>query len=456
MKLIALLFFLCLSAPAMAETFGAQQFALDNGMKVVVIPNHRAPVVTHMIWYKVGAADEKPGLSGMAHYLEHLLFKGTEKLQPGEFSKIVKTLGGNDNAFTGQDFTAYFQSISVDNLPRVMEMEADRMLNANPPREHYLSEKAVVLEERRQRTDNDPRAKFAEQMQSALFVNHPYATPIIGWMSEIEKYEWADVKNFYDTWYAPNNAILVISGDITAEKAEPLAQKYYGALSRKEIPSRIRPALAPAEARTVLYMEDPAIHQPVFQRIYAAPAEARERKDSLALTVLADIMGGGPTARLYKNLVAEQKKATSVSFEYSASAVDYGRIAIAASPAPGVSTKEIEERIDAELSFLLKEGVLEHEVRDSIQRLQDEAVFARDSVTGPAMIFGIALVTGSRVDDVENWPREIGRVTAADVLEAARKYLDPKNPWIRPPVSGHMNPASPTAEKAKEQTHVER
>jgi zinc protease len=457
MKHIILLAFLFLAAPAAAKTFGASEFTLENGMSVVVIPNHRAPVITHMVWYKVGAADEEPGLSGMAHYLEHLLFKGTEKLEPGEFSKIVKTLGGNDNAFTGQDFTAYFQSIAVQNLPRVMEMEADRMLNANPPTEHYQSEKGVVLEERRQRTDNDPRALFGEQMQSLLFINHPYARPILGWMSEIEQYEWGDVKPFYDRWYAPNNAILILSGDITVEKAKALAQKYYGGLPRKEVPKRIRPALAPAPASTVLYMEDPAIHQPVFQRMYAAPAEAREKKYSLALTVLADIMAGGPTARLYKRLVAEQKKATSVSFDYSASALDYGRITLAATPVPGVTTKEIEERIDAEIKTLLENGVSAGEVRDSIQQLQDDAIFARDSVSGPAMIFGVALTTGSTVEDVENWPENIGKVSVDDVMAAARKYLDPENPWIRPPVSGHMNPApQPAATGMKEQSHVER
>lgn len=177
---------LVLAFPAHAQTFGAESFTLQNGLQVVVIPNHRAPVVTHMIWYKVGAADEKPGASGMAHYLEHLLFKGTATMAPGDFSKTVKTLGGDDNAFTGQDYTAYFVSIAAEHLEGVMAMEADRMMNIDPPPAHYASEKSVVIEERRQRTDNDPRAIFAEQAHSALFINHPYGTPVIGWMKEIE------------------------------------------------------------------------------------------------------------------------------------------------------------------------------------------------------------------------------------------------------------------------------
>lgn len=454
--LLTLFVFISMPYQAIAQTFGAQEAKLENGMQIVVIPNHRAPVVTHMVWYKVGAADETPGLSGMAHYLEHLLFKGTAKMAPGDFSKTVKTLGGNDNAFTSQDYTAYFESIAVENLPRVMEMEADRMMNANPPPEHFKSEKAVVLEERRQRTDNDPRAKFYEQLNSVLFVNHPYGTPVIGWMNEIEKYEWADVQKFYQKYYAPNNAILIVSGDITMEELKPMAQKYYGALVPKDIPPRKRPELAPAPAQTRLSLSDPAIHQAMFQRLYPAPSDSMSSEDSLALQVLAEIMDGGPTTRLYKALVVDQKKATAVSFNYTSSALNYGNISLGAVPADGVSTNDLESLLDAQIKALIENGVTESEVSDAIQRLQDAATFARDSVMGPAMIFGVSLSTGSTVADVERWSENIATVTAQRVNTVAVEYLNPATPWIRPPVSGHLLPAPPIEVKQEEaQENVE-
>lgn len=446
---ILLFAFLALPYPAFAQTFGAEEFTLDNGLQVVVIPNHRAPVVTSMLWMKVGAADEKPGSSGMAHYFEHLMFKGTAKHPAGEFSKTVKTLGGEDNAFTSQDYTAYFESVSVENLPRVMEMEADRLVNLAPPAEHYTSEKQVVIEERRQRTDNDPRAIFGEQMDSTLFVNHPYGKPVIGWMSEIEDYEWPDVKVFYDTWYSPNNAVLVVSGDITAEELKPLAQKYYGAIPKKTIPPRKRPQIPPAVGAAVLSLKDPSIHQSIYQKSFIAPAESTNRADSLALQVLAEILSGGPSTRFYKNVVIAQKKATGVDFNYNSSALDYGTISIGGTPANGVTPEELGEALDAEIHKVISDGVTDAEVKDAVQRLQDQAVFARDSLAGPAMIFGVSLTTGSTVADVENWPADIGKVTAAQVKEAAQKYLDERKPWIRPPVTGYLLPHD-KAEEAPE------
>lgn len=438
--LLIFLLTITVSYPSFAATFGAQEFTLSNGLQVVVIPNHRAPVVTSMLWMKVGAADELPGSSGMAHYFEHLMFKGTPTLAAGEFSKTVKKLGGNDNAFTGQDYTAYFESIAVNNLPKVLEMDADRLVNLNPPADHYASEKQVVIEERRQRTDNDPRAIFGEQMNSTLFVNHPYGKPVIGWMSEIEKYEWKDVKSFYDRWYAPNNAILIVSGDITVEKLKPLAEKYYGGIAHKEISVRKRPEVPPTLGTAVLELHDPGIHQSIYQKIYIAPTEAKNRTDSLALQVLAEILSGGPTTRLYKNIVVDQKKATGVDFDYNANALDYGTISIGGTPAGGVTPKELGEALNAELQKIIKDGVTDTEVKDAIQRLRDEAVFARDSVAGPAMIFGVALTTGSSVADVEQWPDDIAKITTAQVKAAAQKYLDESKPWARPPVTGYLMP----------------
>lgn len=443
MRLILTLFVLLSPIAAQAQTFGAEEFTLSNGMQVVVIPNHRAPVVTHMVWYKVGAADEKPGLSGMAHYLEHLLFKGTAKLAPGEFSKTVKTLGGNDNAFTGQDYTAYFESVSIDNLEKVMEMNADRMMNANPPEEHYKSEKSVVLEERRQRTDNEPRAIFAEQLNSVLFVNHPYANPVIGWMDEIKQYEWKDVKAFYETWYAPNNAILIVSGDITAKQLKPLAEKIYGSLPRKDVPERKRPQVAPANSQTLITLQDKSINQPAYIKNFIAPAENRHKSDALALEILAEILDGSATTRLYDRLIVNEKKATSVGFSYSGTALDYGSISISATPADNVTLDEIGALLDKQIQDVLINGVTETETKEAIQRLQDEAIYARDSLSGPAMIFGSYLTTGGSVAELETWAQDIAKITPQQIQEAAKRYLDEKNPWIRPPVVGHLLPAAP-------------
>lgn len=445
--LLAFIAFLGTVTPAHSNGFGAQEFTLENGMQVVVIPNHRAPVVTHMLWVKAGGADNLPAQSGMAHYFEHLMFKGTKTIAAGDYSKTIKTLGGNDNAFTGADYTAYFESIAVENLPKVMALEADRFQNLLPPDAHFKSEKSVVLEERRQRTENDPSALFSEQLYATLFINHPYGTPVIGWMDEIKNYEWSDVKKYYDAWYAPNNMILVVSGDVTLQDLKPLAQKFYGPLKKKNLPARTRPNVPFAQAGTELVLHHAQVTQPVFSRLYIAPTEAKQREDSLALQVLADILSGGSTSRFYKSLVVEQKKAISASLYYNANALDYGTLSIEAIPAQGVTLQDLSQSIDAEIKKVILEGVQEAEVRESIQRLEDEAIFARDSLAGPAMIFGQALTTGSSVLDVENWPQDIAKVTAQDIQRVAKTYMDLENPWVRAPVNGYLFPK----EKQQEQ-----
>ena len=436
----SLLLLLSFPLSAQAKVFNAESFTLDNGLQVIVIPNARAPVVAHMVWYKVGAADEPQGLSGMAHYFEHLMFKGTKTVPPGEFSKTVKKLGGNDNAFTGQDYTAYFQTIAVEHLEKMMKMEADRMVNLSVPAEHFISEKKVVLEERRQRTENDPRGLFAEQMRSALFVNHPYGTPVIGWMNEIEEYEWEDVKTFYDTWYAPNNAIVIISGDVTAKSVKPMAERTYGKLKPKELPSRTRAKVPPAIGQTLMTLKHSSINQPVFQNMRLAPSDSQNKQDSLALQVLEEILSGGPTTRLYKKLVVDQKKAISVNFSYNGGALDDGVIWLSGTPAKDVSLEELEKLIQSELQNVIDNGVSDKELKDAIQRLHDAAIYARDSLRGPASIFGYTVTTGGTINDVENWPEEIGAVTAQQVKDVAKKYLDKTDPWHRTPITGHLLP----------------
>ena len=422
------------------RVFNAESFELANGMRVVVIPNHRAPVVTHMVWYGVGAADEPVGKSGIAHFLEHLMFKGTADMKPGEFSKIVRGLGGNDNAFTGQDYTAYHQSISVEHLERVMNMEAGRMRGLQPPLAEVDSERQVILEERRQRVENDPRSYMAEQMRYALFPNHPYGTPNIGWASEMAALSWDDAKAMYDRFYAPNNAILVVAGDITAAQLKPLAEKIYGGLPRGEVPERAWRTIPPMPGAYRVVMHHQSFRQPLWQRYYRAPSYRQSREDSLALQVLENILSGGAATRLYKNLVVEQKIATSVNFGYQSEAWADSTMSIGAIPAPGRTMEEIEKAIEEQLRILIKDGVTDTELSEAKVRMRDAADFARDSLTGPAMVIGAALITGGKLDDVEYWPYDIEQVTAAQVQDVARRYLNPDDTGLRPHVTGTALP----------------
>ena len=349
-------------------------------------------------------------------------------------------MGGNDNAFTGQDYTAYFQSISVEHLEKMMQMEADRMVNLKVSKEDFIAERNVVTEERRQRTDNDPKALFGEQMRDALYTNHPYGTPVIGWMNEIEAYEWEDVKEFYDTWYAPNNAVLIISGAVTVDEVKALSEKTYGLLEPKELPTRLRGEIPPAIATTKMKLYDDTIKQEYFQSVRLAPSYNQNKEDSLALQILNEILSGGPTTRLYKNLVVDTKKAVSVNFSYQSSSLDYGSIWVSAIPAQDISLEEIKLSIQKEFDDIFQNGVTEKEVDDAIQRLQDSAVFARDSLSGPARIIGFSLLTGSSLDDIENWPQNIAKVTPEQVQEVAKKYLSADNPYIKPAVEGYLYP----------------
>ena len=360
---------LAFCAPASAQDldqkiFNAESFTLDNGLQVVVIPNHRAPVVTQMVWYKTGAADEPRGKSGIAHFLEHLMFKGSKNLGPGEFSEKVRSLGGNDNAFTSQDYTAYFQSIATDNLETVMEMEAGRMRGLNPPLEEVQSERKVILEERSQRIDNDPNARFAEQANTALFVNHPYGTPVIGWKHEMEHLSWDDARNFYDRWYGPNNAILVVSGDVNATQIRQLAERTYGTLAPVKVPPRDWTSSPPLEAETLVTLHHEAIRQPVVEQSWRVPSTRQNKPDSLALQVLEEIVGNGPTSRLYKSLVINQKLASNASLSYRSDAWSDTSLDLYATPLPGIALESVKNALTNELRALIRNGVTAEELAD--------------------------------------------------------------------------------------------
>ncbi len=419
-----------LSAAHAAEkgVFFPESFTLANGMQVVVIPNRRVPVVTHMVWYKVGSADEERGVSGIAHFLEHLMFKGTDRLAPGAFSRTVAKNGGRDNAFTSYDYTAYHQNVARDRLELVMGMEADRMANLRLTDAVVDPERDVIIEERRQRVENKPSDRIGELLNATLFVHHPYGTPVIGWPQEMAALSRADAERFYKTWYAPNNAILVVSGDVSAEELKPLAERTYGHIPARAVPERRRVSEPPIRAERRVTLRDAEVRQPMISRQWVAPSY---RLDSgghaYALQVLAEILNGGSTTRLYRTLVVERKLATSVWFSYNPTAWDMGTISTGAVPAAGVPMERLEEALWGELRALLDHGVTEAEVATARKRMLAAAAFARDSLTGPAQTLGAALATGQSLDDVESWPARIDAVTAEQVNAAARAVLGQSN-----------------------------
>jgi zinc protease len=422
---------------AEAALFNPETFTLDNGMQVVVVTDRRAPVVSHHVWYKVGSADSPPGKSGLPHFLEHLMFKGTESFAPGEFSEIVARNGGNENAFTGSDYTGYYQTIARDRLELVMEMEADRMTNLVLDDAAVLPERDVVLEERSQRVDNDPGSRLAEQLDAAQFLNHPYRLPIIGWRHEMESYTREDALDFYSTWYAPNNAVLIVAGDIDAAELRPLAERYYGAIPRRDVPERVRVQEPPQQAAREVELIDPRVRQPSWSRSYLAPSyTAGATEHAYPLQVLADVLGGTSTSRLYRSLVIEQKLAASAGAYYRGSSLDDATFRIYASPRPGVSLDEIEAAVEVELARLAEQPITEEEVARSTRRLVGEAVYARDSLSSAVRSFGVALATGRTVDDVEAWPERIAAVNAEEVNAAAAHVFRPERS-----VTGRLSPS---------------
>lgn len=432
-----------------SKVFNAQSHTLDNGLQVIVIENHRAPVVTHMIWYRVGAADEPPGKSGIAHFLEHLLFKGHSyeglgTYAPGEFSKTVRALGGEDNAFTSQDYTAYFQSIASEHLEKMMTIEAARMKGLNLLEEDVASENKVIQEERRQRTDNNPGAQLGEQMNEALFPNHPYSIPVIGWMHEIKELTRQDAKDFYDTYYAPNNAFLIVSGDVKAKDVFAMAKRTYGIIPASEIPERNRTSSPPLTAKTELVLRHPQVKEPSITRDYRVPSYRLDPSESLALQVLEEIMGGGSTSRFYKSLVINKKLATGISLSYFSAAWNDSSLTISANPSSIDVIGALKDAIDDELRLLIKDGITDEELNDAITRMQADAIYARDSLSGPAMVIGYNMVTGSILDEIEYWPQNISKVTKERVQMVAQKYLNPDAPASMPPVTGILLPAPTT------------
>lgn len=407
-----------------AEMFEAHEFSLPNGLTVVVIPNHRAPIVTQMVWYKVGAADEPRGKSGIAHFLEHLMFRGTKATPPGAFSRIVAQNGGRDNAFTTHDYTAYFQNVASDRLELVMKLESDRMTNLALTDAVVTPERDVIIEERRQRIDNSPTALFDEQLNTALFLHHPYRIPTIGWEEEMHGLTTADARDFYRRWYAPNNAVVVIAGDVTVERVKELTEKYYGPIPARAIPNRERVSEPPKVAAARLMMKSARVTEINWSRQYLAPSyRAGEKQQSYALQVLAEVLGGSAASPLYKGLVMDRALALSASAFYDPNTFDLATFGFSARLKNGVSVADFESALDAIVKTALEGGISAEEVERAKTRMRSAAVYARDSLGGPARLVGAALAVGRTLDDVEAWPDRIGAVTLQQVLDAAHLVI---------------------------------
>ncbi len=417
-----------LNNPALSQQFApdTETFYLENGMQVVVIPDRRAPVVTHMVWYRVGSADEPTGKTGVAHFLEHLMFKGTADHPDGEFSRRIAEIGGQENAFTSTDYTGYFQRVAKEWLPLVMEFEADRMANLVLNEDQIAAERDVVREERRARVDNSPASQLREEMLAALYRSHPYGRPVIGWEQEIAALNLADAIDFYNIYYSPNNAILVVAGDVDVEEVRALAEKYYGSLERRaEFGPRRRSAEPAHRGPRQITITSELVQQPIVQRIYDVQSySTAPAGDAEAFDMLADILGGGPTSRLYQALIIDQRIATGASAWYSSSGLDSGRFGFYGSPRPGTSLEDLEAALLEVIDELKRNGVTDREVEQARTNLFAEAVFAQDSQSTLARVFGSALTTGQTVEDVQDWPNRIARVTAEDINRVAIKYLD--------------------------------
>ena len=434
-----------IATPSFAAGPEVADFTLANGLEVVVIPDRRAPVVTHMIWYKVGAADETPGKSGLAHFLEHLMFKGTAKNPAGKFSQVVAHIGGQENAFTSQDYTGYYQRVPSDQLKTVIEFEADRMTGLQLTDDVVLPERNVILEEQNQRIGNNPRARLAEQIDAALYLNNPYGKPVIGWRHEMEELSRDDAIGFYRRFYAPNNAVVVIAGDVDPAKAKALAEEIYGKIPRHgNVAPRVRPQEPPPVAPRSLTLADARAEIPTLQREYLVPSFATgKRGESMALEVLAHILGSGSNSRLYRGLVVDKQVAVAANAWYDASALDLSKFTVGGSPRPGVTLPQLEAETDAIIAQVIEKGVTVEELERTKTRLIADAVYAQDNQASMARWYGTALTTGASVNDVKNWPDRIRAVTAEQVQDAARQWLDKRRS-----VTGYLiKDVSPQAEK---------
>lgn len=422
----ALLVILAGAFPARAEDAPPiEQFALTNGMQVIVLPNHRVPAVSHMIWFKVGSADDPLGKSGLAHFLEHLMFKGTDEYKSGEYADIISRHGGDQNAFTGYDATSYYVNIAKEHLPLVMKLEAARMRGLVISEEELKNEREVIIEERRQRTENNPEALLGEQMNAALFRHHPYRFPVIGWQHEMQALSLQDAMEFHRRYYHPGNAVLIVSGDITAAELKPLAEQYYAPIPTVDVPPRQWTTEPPQRSPRQLSLSHVNVKQRQWERRYAASSFGTSNKeDVLPLFVLSQLIGGGKTSRLYQSLVVEQKLASAVDVDYNGFSLGPADFTITLMPEDGVAFEKIEVALDKEIAAIQQKGFTAADLTRAKTLLKAESVYARDGLTSMARIMGWIIMSGQPADYFAHWQDLIEAVTAAQLQQVAKGTLD--------------------------------
>ena len=401
------------------------EMTLKNGMRVIVKEDRRAPTAVQMVWYRVGSVDEVDGTSGVAHVLEHMMFKGTPSVGPGEFNKRVAAAGGRDNAFTSRDYTAYYQQVPKEKLEEMMQLEADRMRHLNVDAKEFEQEIKVVMEERRMRTDDNPQSKLFEQMTAVAFQAHPYRRPIIGWMNDLETMTVADAKAWYDTWYVPNNAYAVITGDVDHQAVFALAEKYYGPLEGRALPVRKAQTEPTQEGVRKVSVKAPA-ELPVLIMGYKAPVLRDVEKDSepYALDMLSAILDGHDAARFNKKLVRENKVALSVGIDYDGTARGPGMLYLHGSPSEGKTVADLEAALRAEIAHVQKDGVSEQELKRAKAQLLASQVYKLDSMFGQAMEIGQNESAGIPYQKISRMLEKLQQVTAAEIQAVAQKYFN--------------------------------
>lgn len=425
---------------ASAEIFPAESMTLDNGLTVVVTTNRRIPLVTQLLMYRVGAADEEAGKSGLAHFLEHLLFKGTKTQPAGAYSNAIAAVGGQENAFTHQDYTGYWQTVPRRELETILAFESDRMLNLELDDSEVLPEREVVREERRSRVDNRPGSQLSEAVMATLFRNHPYGIPIIGWEEEIDQLNTTDAIDFYETWYGPQNAVLVLGGDLDMDEALPLIEKTYGVLPRRGRDSRSRPSEPASRTARRVEMRSSLIPQPRFSRAYLVPhRESLQPGELEALQILSMVLGGGNTSRLYSDMVLGRGLAISAGSYDRSEVLDYPSLHIYGQPVPGVEIAAFEAEIDSQIARFLEEGVSAAELQDAKDRLAAAAVFARDDPKTAPRVIGSAMAVNESLAYLQAWPERVAAVEADAVIELARRVIDPRRS-----VTGLLHPEMPS------------
>lgn len=426
--------FLLFAPGVRAEGLKAEGFTMENGLQVRVVEYHRAPVVTHMIWLRTGAADDPPRRSGTAHYLEHMMFKGTPTVPDGEYTKRIERLGGEHNAFTGADFTSYYVTIAKEHLAEVMELEADRMQHLAP--DGFDSEREVIIEERRSRIDNQPEALLAEKMAAKLFAGHPYHIPIIGWREEMARLSKEDVMEYYHTHYHANAAVLVLVGDITLPEAKALAEKYYADWSPANLPGRNWPAYTPLKKAEKVTFSHPEVRQSEWARDYpAASLVWGQKKTTFALMLLADLVGGGRTGWLYQRLVVERKLAVAANASYSPFSVGPTTFGMSLVPAKDVTLATLEAAYQEELQAFLAKPIAPRDLERVKNSLKAAAIYVRDGLQGQSYILGQLLMLGFDETFFTDWTKNIDAVTADDIKAAARATLQDSRAvtgWLLP------------------------